>query len=153
MDGESRERIIVATSGGFDPIHIGHVRLFQEAKKLGDELVVILNNDNWLLKKKGYVFMPQEERIEILQALDVVDRVILSRHSPNPEDMSVCRELQELRPHVFANGGDRKEDNVPEVMVCDEMGCRMVFNIGAGGKVQSSSWLVDKYRKRDEFER
>ena len=138
-------KIIVAVSGGWDPIHIGHIRLFQEARKLGDELVVILNNDNWLMKKKGYVFMEEEERKEILEALEAVDRVIITDHSQDPEDMSVCKELRELHPNIFANGGDRKEDNVPEVAVCNEIGCRMVFNIGAGGKVQSSSWLVAEY--------
>lgn len=145
MTGESKERIVVAVSGGFDPMHIGHVRLFQEARAMGDELVVILNNDNWLLKKKGYVFMPQEERKEILEALEAVDRVMITNHPSNPEDMSVCKELRELRPHIFANGGDRKEDNVPEVAVCSEMGCKMVFNVGLGGKVQSSSLLVAEY--------
>lgn len=145
MSEQSKERIIVAVSGGFDPIHIGHIRLFQEAKALGDELVVILNNDNWLKKKKGYVFMPQEERAEILVALAMVDRVILTNHPSNPQDMSVCQELRELRPHIFANGGDRKEDNVPEVLVCNEMGCKLAFNMGEGGKVQSSSWLSENF--------
>jgi len=145
MSEQSQERIIVAVSGGFDPLHIGHARLFKEARKLGDELVVILNNDNWLLKKKGYVFMPQEERIEILQALTVVDRVVLTNHPQNPEDMSVCAELLELKPHIFANGGDRKIDNVPEVALCNEIGCKMVFNVGHGGKVQSSSRLAEEY--------
>ena len=145
MDEQSSKRVVVAVSGGWDPIHIGHVRLFQEARKLGDELVVILNNDNWLLKKKGYVFMPQEERKEILEALASVDRVIITDHPMNPEDMSVCKELRELRPNIFANGGDRKEDNIPEVAVCKEIGCKMVFNVGRGGKVQSSSWLVAEY--------
>ena len=145
MSEQSKERIIVAVSGGFDPIHIGHIRLFQEAKALGDELVVILNNDNWLKKKKGYVFMPQEERAEILVALAMVDRVVLTNHPSNPQDMSVCQELRELRPHIFANGGDRKEDNVPEVLVCNEMGCKLAFNMGEGGKVQSSSWLSENF--------
>ncbi|MSU44862.1 hypothetical protein EXS45_01630, partial [Candidatus Nomurabacteria bacterium] len=69
---------VVMVSGGFDPVHIGHVRMFEEAKKLGDELVVVINNDNWLQLKKGYVFMPENERKEIIQAFSVVDRVILS---------------------------------------------------------------------------
>lgn len=144
-----REKVIVAVSGGFDPPHVGHVRLFEAAKKLGDELVVILNNDNWLRKKKGSVFMPENERIELLAALKPVDRVVLTKHEPNPEDMSVCRELEELKPHIFANGGDRHKGNVPgpEVAVCDAIGCRMVDNVGAGGKVQSSSWLLEKYKK------
>ena len=145
MSEESHDRIVVAVSGGFDPLHIGHVRLFQEAKKLGDELLVILNNDNWLLKKKGFVFMQQEERMEILEALNMVDKVVVTNHSPDPEDMSVCEELKQLRPHIFANGGDRKEDNTPEVLVCNEIGCKMVFNIGAGGKVQSSSQLAESF--------
>jgi len=145
MQEQSKERVIVAVSGGFDPIHIGHVRLFQEARALGDELVVILNNDNWLLKKKGYVFMPQEERKEILEALEAVDRVIITNHPSDAEDMSVCEELRELHPNIFANGGDRKEGNVPEDKVCAEIGCEMVFSVGKGGKVQSSSWLVAEY--------
>jgi len=146
---EKRERIVVAVSGGFDPIHIGHIRMFQEAKALGDELVVILNNDNWLNKKKDYIFMKEEERKEILEALSVVDRVVLSAHAENPEDMSVCSELRSIRPHVFANGGDRKEDNVPEVVVCNEIKCELVFNVGYGGKIQSSSELVEKILKGD----
>lgn len=143
---------IVAVSGGFDPIHIGHVRMIQEARALGDELVVIMNNDNWLRKKKGTVFMPEEERREIIEALADVDRVVITSHAPDCEDMSVCDALRELHPDVFANGGDRKHDNIPEVALCDELGINMVFNIGAGGKVQSSSWLTANDREtRDCF--
>lgn len=145
------QKIKVAVSGGFDPLHRGHVRLFQEAKKLGDELVVILNNDNWLRAKKGYVFMPEHERKELLEALSSVDKVFLTKHSSNPEDMSVCRELLELQPHIFANGGDRNKNNIPEVAVCDKIGCRMIFNIGPGGKIQSSSWLLENYKKKIIF--
>ena len=137
---------IIAVSGGFDPVHIGHVRMFEEARRLGDELVVILNNDNWLLKKKGYTFMPEIERKEILEALGAVDRVVLTQHGPNPDDMSVCAELRDVQPHIFANGGDRHEGNVPEYIVCDELGIEMAFGIGHGGKVQSSSWLTNKLR-------
>ena len=139
-----KEKIIVAVSGGFDPIHIGHIRMFKEAKKLGDKLVVILNNDNWLLKKKGFFFMPQKERKELLESIRFVDKVVLTRHGKNPSDMSVCRELEKIRPDIFANGGDRNKGNIPEVEVCDQIGCKMVFNIGKGGKVQSSSWLLGK---------
>ncbi len=141
------KQIVVAVSGGFDPIHIGHVRMFDEAKKLGDKLVVILNNDNWLLKKKGYVFMKEEERKEVIEALRSVNRVVLTSHGTNPEDMSVCAELGKLKPDIFANGGDRKLDNIPEVAVCESIGCKMVFNVGHGGKVQSSSWLTAEYLK------
>jgi HAD superfamily hydrolase (TIGR01484 family) len=145
---KNKQKIIVAVSGGFDPLHIGHVRMFQEAKKLGDELVVILNNDNWVKAKKGFVFMPQEERKEIIEALGCVDRVILTNHPLHPQDMSVCAELRRLKPHIFANGGDRIKDNVPEVAVCKAINCKMVFNVGWGGKVQSSSWMLNKYAQK-----
>lgn len=138
---------VVAVSGGFDPIHVGHVRLMQEAKKLGDELVVILNNDNWLRKKKGFVFMPEAERKELIESLHCVDRVVLTKHPENPDDMSVCDALKEIRPNIFVNGGDRTQSNIPEVPVCEEIGCQMVFNVGTGGKVQSSSWLLNEFRQ------
>lgn len=139
-----KEKIVVVVSGGFDPLHIGHVRMFHNAKKLGTELVVILNNDHWLRAKKGYVFMPQRERAEVIASISGVDRVVLTGHKPNPADMSVCAELRKIKPDVFANGGDRKMGNIPEVAVCNEIGAKMVFNVGYGGKVQSSSWLVKK---------
>ena len=143
-----KKKIIVAVSGGFDPVHIGHVRMFERARALGDELVVILNNDHWLRKKKRHVFMPEHERKEMLEAIRAVDRVVLTRHGRNPKDASVSRELRKIKPHIFANGGDRKHDNNPEVPVCEAIGCKMIFNIGDGGKVQSSSWLLEKYMKR-----
>jgi len=144
------KKIVVAVSGGFDPIHIGHVRMFERARALGDELVVILNNDNWLVKKKGFAFMPEKERKEVIEALRVVDRVIITGHKPNDSDASVCRELRALKPDIFANGGDRKLDNIPEVPVCEEIGCAMVFNVGKGGKIQSSSWLLAKHFGREK---
>jgi len=142
---------IVAVSGGFDPIHVGHIRLFREAKKLGDKLTVIINNDNWLEKKKGRVFMPQEERKEIIEALECVDGVIITAHGKNPKDMSVCEELKEIRPDIFANGGDRKEDNVPEVELCKQLGIEMAWNVG-GGKIRSSSELFKKYGKENKVD-
>ena len=139
---------VVAVSGGFDPVHVGHVRMFEEAKKLGDELVVILNNDHWLRKKKRHIFMSEDERKEVIRAFGCVDRVVLTGHGPDPEDMSVARELKKIKPAVFANGGDRLLDNTPEVRVCKEMGCKMAFGMGRGGKVQSSSWLLADYIKK-----
>lgn len=144
MSKTAKKERIVAVSGGFDPIHVGHVRMFLEAKKLGDKLVVILNNDNWLRKKKDYVFMPEHERKEIIKAIAGVDSVLLTSHKPNPSDMSVVRELKKICPHIFANGGDRKLGNIPEGSVCRQIGCKMIFNVGRGGKIQSSSWLVGK---------
>lgn len=141
---KKKKKVVVAVSGGFDPIHIGHIRMFEKARALGDELVVILNNDNWLTKKKGYAFMPEKERKEVIEALRVVDRVMITGHGKNDKDTSVVRELKTLKPDIFANGGDRKHDNIPEVPVCEAIGCTMVFNVGRGGKIQSSSWLLKK---------
>ena len=143
-----KKPIVVAVSGGFDPIHHGHVRLFKAARELGDELVVILNNDNWLSDKKGQPFMPQDERREIMESIRWVDRVVLTDHAPGEyfTDKSVCRTLREVKPDIFANGGDRhpEGDPVPEVELCKELGIEMVYNVGVGGKVQSSSWLTAK---------
>jgi D-beta-D-heptose 7-phosphate kinase/D-beta-D-heptose 1-phosphate adenosyltransferase len=136
----------VVVSGGFDPVHVGHVRMFQEAKKLGDYLIIVLNNDNWLMKKKGHIFMPEHERKEIIEEFGCVDEVILTKHGVNDEDVSVCKPLKEIMPNIYANGGDRKADNIPEYDLCNKIGIEMVFNVG-GGKVQSSSELVEKYKK------
>lgn len=140
----SKKRTVVAVSGGFDPIHIGHVRMFKEAKALGDELVVILNNDNWLQLKKGFSFMPEAERKEIIEALAHVDRVVLSTHEKGTQDISICKDLEALRPDIFAKGGDRTADNIPEYELCKRLNIKMAFNMGHGGKVQSSSSLVAK---------
>ncbi len=153
--GKSRRKTIVAVSGGFDPIHVGHVRLFRRAKALGDELVVILNNDNWLKKKKGFTFMPQEERKELLEAIDAIDRVVITGHPENPTDMSVSAELLALKPHIFANGGDRDTQDArkkssslnADQIICGKLGIKMVFSVGRGGKVQSSSWLLENFKK------
>ncbi len=152
---EEQKQITVTVSGGFDPIHLGHVRLMEQAKALGDRLVVIINNDNWLMKKKGFCFMPQDDRVEIIKALKCVDDAILTEHPENPEDMSVCDALRKLHPDIFANGGDRKkagsfeDDDVPEYTVCGELGIRMVFNIG-GEKTRSSSDMVRDAKAKEK---
>jgi D-beta-D-heptose 7-phosphate kinase/D-beta-D-heptose 1-phosphate adenosyltransferase len=152
MKPTKKKKVVVAVSGGFDPIHVGHIRMFYEAKALGDELVVILNNDNWFGIKGRHLFMPEKERKEVIEALKPVDRVIISKHKKSKKkfgrstiEYSVCRELEELKPDIFANGGDRFKDDVPEVKICKKIGCRTIFNIGEGGKIQSSSWLLGKY--------
>ncbi len=128
---------IVTVSGGFDPIHIGHIRMIREASKLG-KLIVILNNDAFLVRKKGRPFMPLEERKEILENIKGVDSVFVSID----EDDSVRKSLEAIKPDIFANGGDRKnESEIREAEVCKRLGIEMVFNVG-GGKVQSSSWLI-----------
>lgn len=146
----SSKKKVVMVSGGFDPIHIGHVRLLQEAKKLGDELVVLLNNDNWLELKKGFVFMPENERKEIIEAFHFVDRVVLSSHQKGTTDISVIEDLKVLRPHIFAKGGDRNSGNIPELAICNELGCVIMNDVGWGGKVQSSSELVKKAKLKSK---
>lgn len=150
MKRTKKKRIVVAVSGGFDPLHIGHVRLFEAARKLGDKLVVILNNDNWLKFKKGHVFMPDKERKEILESIRFVDEVVLTSHTKRTKDISVCHELEKVKPDIFANGGDRNPEKSPvpspEVETCKKIGCEMVYNVGRGGKVQSSSWLLKKIK-------
>lgn len=149
---KTEKPIVIAVSGGFDPVHAGHVRLFQAAKKLGNKLIVILNNDHWLKRKKGYVFMPQQERKEVLESIGCVDKVILTSHTAHGQDVSVCSELKKIRPHIFANGGDRNKKNIPEVEVCKKIGCKMAFNVGRGGKIQSSSWLIAKVSQEKKQE-
>ena len=133
---------IVAISGGFDPIHIGHVRMIQDARKLG-KVIVFLNTDEWLKRKKGYVFMTWEERAEIISAFECVDNVVEALD----DDKTVCESLKVLKPDIFANGGDRKEGNVPEYIVCSELNIKMCFGVGGNDKPQSSSWLVNKLKE------
>src|SRR3989338_5335355 len=114
----------VAVAGGFDPIHIGHARLFQAARKFGDKLVVILNNDNWLRAKKGFVFMPQKERAGLLGTPPFGAGGVVADHRKDEPDRSVARALERLKPAVFANGGDsgRGNANPLEEEVGEELG-------------------------------
>jgi cytidyltransferase-like protein len=127
---------IITVSGGFDPVHVGHLRMFEEAAQHGD-LVVILNSDPWLTRKKGKPFMSWDDRAEIIRAFRCVKDVV----PVDDTDGSVCEALERIKPDVFANGGDRKADNIPEYQVCQRLGIEMIFNIG-GGKVRSSSELI-----------
>lgn len=146
MGNKNKKQVVVAVSGAFDPIHIGHIRLIQTAKKLGDKLVVILNNDNWLQNKKTQVFMHEKERQEILEAVEGVDEVVLSGHPRNPKDMSVSRELLNIKPNIFVKGGNqRSEKDVPEAEACRKINCKIIFNAGHGGNFQYSSWLLANY--------
>jgi D-beta-D-heptose 7-phosphate kinase/D-beta-D-heptose 1-phosphate adenosyltransferase len=146
---KSRKKTWVAVSGGFDPLHIGHVRMFKQARKLGDKLVVILNNDNWLVNKKGFVFMTEKERKEVIEMFPFVDKVVITKHKPRDKDMSVVHILKTLKPAIFANGGDRKPDGdpIPEVELCNKLDIKLKYNLGHGGKIQSSSWLLSKARR------
>lgn len=145
-----KKKKVVMVSGGFDPIHIGHVRYMKEAKKLGDYLIVVINNDNWFDVKGKPVFMHDEERKEIIEALGCVDEVIISAHKKGTKDISVCEEIKRIKPHIFANGGDRKPDGdpIPEVEICEKLGIKLVYNVGKGGKIRSSSDMLKNYSKK-----
>lgn len=123
--------MIVAISGGFDPIHSGHISHIQEAAKLGS-LVVILNDTNFLIKKKGYYFYEDAERVAILSAIKGVERVYL-HHPTNPEDMTVSEALEIIQPRIFAKGGDRDPYQLPlplaELEVCEKLGIEIRYGV------------------------
>ena len=134
----------VVVSGGFDPIHVGHVRMIVDAARHGN-VIVVANSDAWLMRKKGYIFMPFEERQEILASIKGVLRV----ESVDDIDGTVCEALRRIKPTHFANGGDRKQTNTPEMDVCNELGINLLWNIG-GGKIQSSSDLVKAAKDKNK---
>ena len=129
---------LICVSGGCDPIHIGHLEMFREAARHG-ELVVILNSDDWLLRKKGFIFLPWDQRAAIIGDLKYVSRV----EPVDDNDGTVCEALRRIKPRYFANGGDRKSDNTPELAVCQELGIEMLWNVG-GGKANSSSDIAKR---------
>jgi cytidyltransferase-like protein len=130
----------VAISGGFDFLHEGHVRLIHDAALYG-EVIVILNTDEWLIRKKGYKVMPWLSRAYILRAITGVTQVVMAED----DDGTVCKTLADIRPDYFANGGDRTSENTPELKLCRELGIKPLFNIG-GEKIASSSELVNAVR-------
>jgi cytidyltransferase-like protein len=132
----------IMVSGGFDPIHVGHVRMIIEASEYG-AVVVVANSDRWLFEKKGYTFMSFKERKEILMAIRGVIDVI----SVDDDDGTVCEALRRIHPTHFANGGDRNSENTPEKLVCEELGIKMLWNVG-GQKIQSSSELFENAHKK-----
>jgi D-beta-D-heptose 7-phosphate kinase/D-beta-D-heptose 1-phosphate adenosyltransferase len=135
------KRVVVC--GGFDPLHIGHVRYINEAKKLGDHLTVVINGDSFLLRKKGFAFMPAAERLEIIQALGAVDRAFVF----DSDKDDTIGALATMQFEVFAKGGDRTgPENIPEWPYCVEHGVEVVTNVG-GGKVQSSSELTKNIKE------
>jgi cytidyltransferase-like protein len=136
---------IVVISGGFDPVHSGHIRLIKQARLLGDHLIVGINSDEWLARKKGRAFMPWQERLCVLNNLQQVDEV----YTFDDEDGTAGHLLQQVRAHypdariVFANGGDRTQDNIPEMAV---PGVEFVFGVGGSDKANSSSWILQEWK-------
>ena len=133
---------IVTVSGYFDPLHVGHLEYLELAAKLGDKLVVIVNNDKQAELKKGRSFMKEADRVKIIQALRVVDEVLLSID----QDSTVCESLRHINPDIFANGGDRTNDEAPEVKICEELGIQVVDNLGE--KIRSSADLTGLKAKK-----
>jgi cytidyltransferase-like protein len=138
---------IVLVTGGFDPIHSGHISYFKAARTLGDMLIVGLNSDEWLERKKGRAFMPWNERLCIINNLSMVDEV----YTFDDEDGSAKHFIQQVRAHypeaklIFANGGDRTKDNIPEMDV-DDQNIEFVFGVGGEDKKNSSSWILQDWK-------
>jgi len=138
---DKKKKPTIMVSGGFDPVHAGHIRMIRHAAEFGD-VIIIANSDDWLWRKKGFVFMEYERRIEIL---DAIKGVILV-DSVDDSDGTVCEAIRRLKPTYFANGGDRGKTNTPEQTVCEELGVKLLWGIGGEEKLQSSSDLAKKAR-------
>jgi len=140
---KAKKPIIVAVSGYFNPLHVGHLEMIQKAKKLGDQLVVIVNNDKQVALKGRVPFMSEQDRLTIIKALKGVDRVFLSIDDyklPSGE-IPVIKSLAKVKPNVFANGGDRHNIiNVPEFDICQKLNIKLVD--GLGKKIRASSELI-----------
>ena len=141
FDDEINERPTVMVSGGFDPVHAGHIRMIRHAAEYGN-VIIVANSDDWLFRKKGFIFMEWERRVEILNAIKGVVLV----DSVDDTDGTVCEAIRRLRPTYFANGGDRGRSNTPEQTVCEELGIELLWAIGGEEKLDSSSDLAKKVR-------
>lgn len=141
--------IIVLVSGGFDPVHSGHINYLTSAKALGDKLIVGLNSDAWLTRKKSRPFMPMNERKSVIASIGVVDEVI----EFDDNDGSSCQAITKVREMypdariIFANGGDRNSNNTPEMrMSYHDDDLRFAYSIGGDSKANSSSWLLEDWK-------
>lgn len=133
----SRKKTIML-SGGFDPIHVGHIRMIQEASKFG-EVIVVVNSDAWLLRKKGYCFMDFEDRCEIVRSIEGVKKVL----SCDDTDDTVIDAIIKYKPDIFGNGGDRFMKNTPEAAICEKYEIETLWGLG-GEKIRSSSTIIKK---------
>ena len=155
LSENSNQRPIYMTSGGFDPIHVGHVRCIkgtvQRARnkdihpwEMKGLVVIVVNADSFLIRKKGYAFMPIDERMEIINSMDGVDFVVPWE---TDGDQTVCGAIEILKPDFFTKGGDRFDaSTIPEWSICQKVGCEIITGVGEGGKIQSSSELIQRAR-------
>lgn len=141
-------KAVVLVTGGFDPIHSGHIAYFKEAKKLGTKLVVGVNSDAWLTRKKGRPFMPWEERANIIRELKIVDEVIAFDDTDGSANFAIYKCLQNYPTTklIFANGGDRTPDNIPEFIYKNTPWVDFVFGVGGADKKNSSSWILEEWK-------
>lgn len=147
---DTKKYDIVIVSGGFDPIHRGHIRMFKGAKKLGHKVICGLNSDKWLVSKKGNAFMNFAERSEILQAIKYIDEVMAFKDDASGTAIDLLTKVQSLYPDktiAFVNGGSIKREATPEKGFCSAYNIDMLWNIG-GNKIQSSSDLINKSSKK-----
>jgi cytidyltransferase-like protein len=142
----NKEYDIIVLSGGFDPPHVGHVRMFQDAKNKAKRVFIGVNSDEWLMRKKGYVFMPWIERAEVVAGFDGVDEIYRFKDADNTANDLLLR-IRKENPYAkiaFGNGGDRTKQNTPETETCKEIDITMIWEVGGSFKAQSSSTLVEK---------
>ena len=139
---------IVLVSGGFDPIHSGHIFLIQEASKNGD-VIVLLNSDSWLVQKKGKAFLPFNERKIIMGSLKNIIDVISFNDSDKTCIEGIRKVIKKypLDKIKFANGGDRNNDTTPESIFCDQNNVNLIWGVGGNNKANSSSWILKKWRE------
>ena len=139
---------IILVTGGFDPIHSGHIEYLQSAKNLGDILVVGLNSDEWLTRKKGRPFMPFKERQSVIENLKMVDEVISVDDSDDTAHGAIFKVMSTFgygKKIIFANGGDRNKENIPEHETYGDS-VKFVYGVGGVGKKNSSSWILDEWK-------
>ena len=140
-------KTVVIVTGGFDPIHSGHIEYLKSAKKLGDILIVGINSDAWLKRKKGRAFMPSTERIQIIKNLKMVDETVLfdDKDGSAKEAIKNARLIHPDAKLIFANGGDRTQENIPEMDIEDD-NLEFAFGVGGEDKKNSSSWILEDYK-------
>lgn len=137
-------------SGGFDPIHEGHIEMIRAAAANADGVIVLVNSDQWLIRKKGNNFQSVNTRRIILENIKGVFDVLEFDDSDNSASngLEIARQKYPDAHLVFANGGDRGKDNIPEIPTCEKLGIELVFGVGGTNKANSSSWILDRWNQK-----